>query len=407
MKNIAKFLAKRIRNTKVGSFTYTITRIGMASIAIGISILIVSYSVLFGFKKTIKEKLFSLNAHIQVSKITLNQSFDESPLQINNEIKDVFAKNDLLDGIFTVTNKAAILKSETDIAGILIKGVDSSFVHANFSQNILEGKPLDFLDDTSENQILISEYLSKKLQIKVGESILLYFIQNPPRARKVIVKGIFSTGIEEYDKQLIIGDNRLIHKMNNWSPDQIGHYEVLVKDISQIEIVKKQLLSDLPSFLNVVSIMDISPEYFDWFELLDRNILIIIVLIIIVASFNMMSVLLIMIMERTQMIGLLKALGTSNYTIRTMFFRNALFIVWKGLLWGNAIGLTLCWLQDTFRLVKLDPVNYYMSFVPISWEWSWYLFVNFSLFLIVSSIVFLTTSTILKIKPIAAIRTKK
>ena len=250
-------------------------------------------------------------------------------------------------------------------------------------------------------------YLSKKLQIKVGESILLYFIQNPPRARKVIVKGIFSTGIEEYDKQLIIGDNRLIHKMNNWSPDQIGHYEVLVKDISQIEIVKKQLLSDLPSFLNVVSIMDISPEYFDWFELLDRNILIIIVLIIIVASFNMMSVILIMIMERTQMIGLLKALGTSNYTIRTMFFRNALFIVWKGLLWGNAIGLTLCWLQDTFRLVKLDPVNYYMSFVPISWEWSWYLFVNFSLFLIVSSIVFLTTSTILKIKPIAAIRTKK
>ena len=164
MKNIAKFLAKRIRNTKVGSFTYTITRIGMASIAIGISILLVSYSVLFGFKKTIKEKLFSLNAHIQVSKITLNQSFDESPLQINNEIKDVFAKNDLLDGIFTVTNKAAILKSETDIAGILIKGVDSSFVHANFSQNILEGKPLDFLDDTSENQILISEFLSKKLQ---------------------------------------------------------------------------------------------------------------------------------------------------------------------------------------------------------------------------------------------------
>ncbi|MFN3589236.1 MAG: ABC transporter permease [Spirosomataceae bacterium] len=407
MKNIAQFLAKRIRNTKVGSFTYTITRIGMASIAIGISILLVSYSVLFGFKKTIKEKLFSLNAHIQVSKITLNQSFDESPLQINDEIKDVFAKNDLLDGIFTVTNKAAILKSEADIAGILIKGVDSSFVDAYFSKNILQGVTLDFSQKSSENQVLISEYLSKKLNISVGQSVLIYFIQNPPRARKVIVKGIFSTGIEEYDKQLIIGDNRLIHKMNNWSPDQVGHYELLVKDIGQIEIVKKQLLADLPSFLSVVSIMDISPEYFDWFELLDRNILIIIILIIIVASFNMMSVILIMIMERTQMIGLLKALGTSNYTIRTMFFRNALFIVWKGLLWGNAIGLTLCWIQDTFHIIKLDPVNYYMNFVPISWEWSWYLFVNIALFLIVSSIVFLTTSTILKIKPIAAIRTKK
>jgi lipoprotein-releasing system permease protein len=280
-------------------------------------------------------------------------------------------------------------------------------VDAYFSKSILQGETLEFSQKSSENQILISEYLSKKLNISVGQSVLIYFIQNPPRARKVIVKGIFSTGIEEYDKQLIIGDNRLIHKMNNWSPDQVGHYELLVKDIGQIEVVKKQLLSDLPSFLSVVSIMDISPEYFDWFELLDRNILIIIVLIIIVASFNMMSVILIMIMERTQMIGLLKALGTSNYTIRAMFFRNALFIVWKGLLWGNAIGLTLCWIQDTFHVIKLDPVNYYMNFVPVSWEWSWYLFVNVSLFLIVSSIVFLTTSTILKIKPIAAIRTKK
>lgn len=407
MKNIAQFLANRIRNTKVGSFTYTITRIGMASIAIGISILLISYSVLFGFKKTIKEKLFGLNAHIQVSKITLNQSFDESPLQINDEIKDVFAKNDHLDGIFTVTNKAAILKSESDIAGILIKGVDSSYVDANFSKNILEGESLQFTPNSSENQILISELLAKKLHIKVGQSVLIYFIQNPPRARKVKVKGIFSTGIEEYDKQLIIGDNRLIHKMNSWSPDQVGHFELLVKDIGQIENVKKQLLSELPSFLTVVSIMDISPEYFDWFELLDRNILIIIVLIIIVASFNMMSVILIMIMERTQMIGLLKALGASNYTIRSMFFRNSIYIVWKGLLWGNGIGLSLCWIQDTFQIIRLDPVNYYMSFVPISWEWSWYLFVNAALFLIVSSIVFLTTSTILRIKPIAAIRTKK
>ncbi|MFN3782738.1 MAG: ABC transporter permease [Spirosomataceae bacterium] len=407
MKNIAQFLANRIRNTKVGSFTYTITRIGMASIAIGISILILSYSVLFGFKKTIKEKLFSLNAHLQVSKISLNQSFDESPLQINDEIKDVFAKNERLDGIFTVTNKAAILKSETDIAGILIKGVDSSFVNNYFSENIIVGGNLDISSKSSENQILVSETLAKKLKIRVGESVLVYFIQNPPRARKVKVKGIFTTGIEEYDKQLIIGDNRLVHKMNNWSPGQIGHFEIFVKDMNQIEAVKEQLLADLPSFLSVVSIMDISPEYFDWFELLDRNILIIIVLILIVASFNMMSVLLIMIMERTQMIGLLKALGTANQTIRAMFFRNALFIVWKGLLWGNGIGLALCWIQDTFQVIQLDPVNYYMNFVPISWEWGWYIAVNAALFLVVSAIVFLTTSTILTIKPIAAIRTKK
>ncbi len=400
------FLAKKIRNTKNQAFSSTVVKVGIASISIGVSVILLSFSILLGFKSKIKEKLFSMSAQMQISKITLNQSFEENPFAFNSELKSICSQNENISAYNPVGLKSAILKSETEISGVLLKGIDENYHWEIFEENLKTGKKLNFDKQNAGKEIIISENLANLLACKTGDDVLIYFIQNPPRARKVKIVGTYNTGISELDNSYCLIDLSLIQKINNWDSTQVGHIELFLKDFDQMELTQKAIYEDLPQDLKITNITQSLSQFFDWFNLLDRNIVIVIILIISVAGFNMVSVLLIMIMERSPMIGLLKSLGMPDFQIRNIFFTNAFQIILKGLPIGNAIAFGFGLLQYHFHLIPLDPENYYMNNVPISWNFGIWLGVNAGVIFLVSLFIIIPTLFISKIEPVSALKYK-
>lgn len=396
------FLANKIRFHQ-HSFSATVVKIGITSIIIGISTLLIAISVLFGFKNTIKNKLYSLNGNIQVSKITLNQSYDEIPFERNLKTEEIFKQNKKINAYFGVLNKSGILKSETEIAGILMKGVDSSFAQSPFVSNLVEGH---WISQKNQNELIISKVLAKKLKINLNDNMLIYFIQQPPRARKFKVVGIYETGIVEYDNNLVYINRKVLENLNKWKTDQIGHYEVFLKNVDDEKMVIADFEEKLPNEFSYLTIQKIVPQFYDWFDLLDRNILIVIILILFVAAFNMISVLLIMLMERTPMIGILKSLGMTNQKIRGIFLANGIIIILKGIIWGNLIGFSIALIQKYFKIIPLDPSNYYMNYIPIELDLWAILLINVLTILIVGLTLLLPTYFIFKISPVKALKFK-
>jgi lipoprotein-releasing system permease protein len=401
--NIALYLAKKIQHTKNQTFSSIIIKVGTASIAIAVSVLILSFFILLGFKNTIKKKLFSQTSHIQVNKITLNRSFEEATMTNNLVFFNKTLKLPEVKSVNKVALKSVILKSEEEISGVILKGVDKKYDWEEFGQNIVEGRKLKA---EGQNEIIISRKVASELQLKLNQDLLVYFIQNPPRARKLKIVGIYDTNVEELDQVYVLTNLSMIQKINNWQNEEFGHYEIFIKDINQMDAVKNKLLNIFSQEYEVLKVTEILPQFFDWFSLLDRNIVMVIGLIIIVAAFNMISVLLIMIMERTPMIGLLKAVGSQNYQIRNIFLVNSSKIILWGLLWGNTIGLGLSFLQSKYKLMKLDATNYYMSFVPIEWNWLVVLIVNIGAFVVVLAISYLPSLIIRRISPVEALKYK-
>ena len=404
--NFSQFIASRIRKTQQHSFSATVTKIGIASIAIGLAVMIISFGVLLGFKSTIKEKLFSLSAHLQVSKVTLNQSFEETPMTKKSKFYENFHKNPFIRHVQAVANKAGMMKSKEELAGIMVKGIGQDFDWVNFNQNLLEGHKINFKDTTYSNEIIISQRMANQLKIKNLDDVLIYFIQNPPRVRKMKVVGIYQTGLEEFDKSIILGDIKLVQKMNDWDAETVGHYEVFLKDFEQITPAYKSVFNEIDQDMRVTKITEIFPQIFDWLGLLDRNIWVVLVLILVVASFNMISILLVMMMERTPMIGLLKALGSDNLQIRKIFIFNGLWIILRGILWGNIIGIVFCVLQYYYKIIPLNPESYYMSYVPISWNWSILILLNLATILLVTLVILIPTFIVAKMKPVLAMKFK-
>lgn len=374
--NVSEFISTKIRKGNNNSFSNVVVRVGIGSVALGVCILIVSYSVLLGFKNTITTKLFAFNSHIKVSKITLNRSFEETPLSINLKTSQILSKIPDFDSKFEVVNKAAILKTTENIAGILLKGTDVSYNNSKFVQNLVEGRWLSADSSVRSKEIVLSKKLAKKLKIKIGEELLIYFVQNPPRARKLKVVGLYETGIEEYDLVLNFCDLALLQKMNGWESSQIGHYEVFLKNYYSINTAHEYLLNSMANDLEAIRVTDMNPQFFEWFNLLDRNMLIVFVLIIVVAAFNMISVLIVMLMERTPMVALLTSLGMKNAEINQIFFRNGIKIIGIGLLWGNFLGIGIALVQQQFKLIPLDAESYYMNYVPIDFDWLMILVIN-------------------------------
>ncbi len=401
--NISYFIANRIRNSKGQSFSRVIVRVGILSVAITVSVIILSFFVLLGFKNTIKEKLFSQTSHIQVSKITLNRSFEETPVPNNSQY---FEEARTLPGVKSVNRiayKSVILKSEEEISGVVLKGVDSGYDWAEFDKNLKEGR---VLHPDSSNEIILSTRIAGLLNTGVGENIFAYFIQDPPRARKLTVVGIYDTHVEELDQLYTLTHLSLIQRINQWEEGEFGHLDVYLKDLGQMNRVKNDLLDIYPQDYKVTEVMQLLPHFFEWFKFLDRNIVLIIVLIMMVAAFNMISVLLILIMERTPMIGLLKSLGSSGPQIRRIFLINSSRIILYGLLLGNTVALVLAFFQWKFRLIKLDAQNYYMNYVPIEWSWLAVAGVNLGVFIVVLLVTVLPTFSITKISPVTALKYK-
>ena len=400
---ISYFIANRIRNPKGRSFSRVIVRVGILSVAITVSVIILSFFVLLGFKNTIKEKLFSQTSHIQVSKITLNRSFEEAPVPNNSEYFKQVSELPGVRSVSRVAYKSVILKSAEEISGVVVKGVDKEYDWTEFEKNLVEGR---VLHPDSANEIILSTRIAGILNAKVGESIFAYFIQDPPRARKLTVKGIYDTHVEELDQLYVLADLSLIQRINGWENGEFGHLDVYLKDISRMKEVKSQLLDIFPQDYKVTEVEELLPHFFEWFKFLDRNIVLIIVLIMVVAAFNMISVLLIMIMERTPMIGLLKSLGSSNALIRRIFLINSSRIILYGLLLGNALALVLSFVQWKFELIRLDAQNYYMNYVPIEWSWLAVAGVNLGVFIVVLLVTVLPTFSITRISPVTALKYK-
>jgi lipoprotein-releasing system permease protein len=405
--NLSRFISQRIQKTKSASFTSTVVKVGVASIAIGLAVMIISFAILVGYKQAIKDKLFSLSSHIQVSKITLNQSYEETPMPIKTNFYNNYRQNSKIRHVQAVGNKAGMLKSSEELAGIIIKGVGHDYDWEVFSQNLTAGRRINFSDTTFSNEVIISKRIAEQLKIKLSDEVLIYFIQTPPRVRKVKVVGIYETGLEEFDKNFIIGDLALVQKMNEWDSNTCGHYEIFLKNFDDLEETTRVVTNEIDQDMRASKITDMFPAIFDWLSLLDKNILIVLGLILVVACFNMISVLLVMMMERTPMIGMLKALGSDNLQIRKIFVLNGLNIILKGILYGNLIGIGLGLIQYYFKVIPLDPENYYISYVPIEWDWLIIMVLNIATILLIVAVITIPTLIVSRMRVVEALKFKE
>ncbi|MBO9639287.1 MAG: ABC transporter permease [Siphonobacter aquaeclarae] len=407
--NLPRFIASRIRSrTERRSFSSTVTRIGIASIAIGLAVMMVAFAVLFGFQGTVREKLFSLSAHMKVTRYTLNQSYEETALPRDSRLSRSYKTLPDIAHFQMVAHKAGILQTDEAVQGVLLKGVGPDFNWKSFGQNLTEGRLPEFGKDTTDSkEILISRSIANQLQLKTGDKVTLIIMQYPPRPRRLTVTGIYDTGLEELDKQLIIGDLRLVQKLNKWGPDTVGGYEIFVKDFDRIDQAVGQVSKLLEHDQDLHSVVKEYRALFDWLGMLDRNLGVFLTLILFVACFNMVSILLVLIMERIPMIGLLKALGSPNWQIRKIFLWQAVSMILKGLLFGNILGVGLCLVQQYFRIIPLDPENYYMSYVPIDMHWEIVVMLNIATLLLVLLVLTIPTFVISRMKPVEAIRFSK
>ncbi|GAB3899349.1 FtsX-like permease family protein [Larkinella knui] len=411
--NVPFFIARRIRHTPTTSFSATVTKVGIASIAIGLASIIIAFAVLFGYKRGIQQKIFVFGSHITVSKFSLNNSYEESPLPLRTPLYKQAKSIAGIRHIQAVATKAGMLKTADELSGAVLKGVGPEYDWSLFQSSLVAGRLPRFFKDSAQCnpnyscQILISKRISDRLQLGVGKDVIMYFIGNTLRPRKLQVTGIYDTGLEEGDNVMIIGDLRLIQQLNNWGPDSVGGYEIFVNDFSQLNDAYRDVREAAAPDMRPVRVTDTYKPLFDWMTLLDQNTGIFLVLILFVAGFNMVAILLVLMMERTPMIGLFKAFGSQNSLIRRVFFYVGLNMVLKGLLIGNLIGIGLCAIQYYFKLIPLDPKNYYMDTVPIAWDFPSIILVNLAIVTLIALVMWLPTLVATKIQPIKALVFKK
>jgi lipoprotein-releasing system permease protein len=402
--NFPLFLARRISNKSNRTFSRLIVRVAIAGIMLGLTIMILAVAVLKGFKSEVIEKQRGFAGDVIVFKFDLNASYDNTPMTLTKSVKDEILSIPGIRSLQPFATKPGIIKTDDEIEGVVLKGIDSSYYQDFFRKIMVEGEVLDFSDtDRTVPQILISSYLARRLNLEVGDDFLMYFIQETVRPRKFQIAGIFNVGAEEIDQTYVISDLSIIQRLNQWKGDTVGGYEVVLDDFAQLEEKKSQIGNALPIDLRAMTITEYYPEVFQWLDLLDVNTEVILVLMVLVAVINMISALLIMILERTQMIGILKALGFSNNGIRKVFLYNSAYLIGYGLLLGNALGLGLCYVQEKTQWIKLDEASYYVSYVPVSIGVPEIILLNIGTLLICLLVLLVPSGLVSRISPVKAI----
>jgi len=409
--NLSYFISKRIAREQKEGFSSTIHKIAVASIAIGLAAAIIAFLIMMGFQETVRNKIYSFSGHLTITRFTMNNSTEEQPIDYRIALYDQPQNFSYIRHVQEYAHKTGLIKTEGDVLGVIIKGVGKRFDTTSFATNILEGRFIHFPDSGYASEVVISNVIAAKLKAKINDKIIVHFFQNPPRFRRLTVVGIYETNLSEYfDSRVIIGDLRLIQRLNDWSDEYAGGLEIFVSNPNNIKQAQASLEEWLDQDLeknfdkNVESISDKFMNVFEWLNLLSRQVNILLVIILGVVCLNMVSIVLILVMERTQMIGMLKALGSGNRLIRSVFIYQGINLIVKGLFWGNLVGLGFCFIQDKYKLIGLNPHDYYMSFVPISWHWEVVVFLNVLILLIVTVVLLLPTMIISKISPIKAIR---
>ncbi len=402
--NLPYFIAKRISDPRDNSFSAIIHKIAIASVALGLAIMMIAFFVLGGFQNNIKDKIYSFSGHIQIKKFSLNNSYEEEPIVLEATRMEAVLNDPYVDHIQEYAHKPGLLTKDDEVYGLLFKGIGRSYNATLFDDYSVEGRFIQFNDSTLSNEVMVSERMAKKMGLKIDDLVISYFIMDPPRTRRVKIVGIYNTGLDAFDSQMMVGDINVIRGLNGWEPDQVGGYEVYLKDVADIVEADDAITTKLNVELYTEKVDEKYIQIFDWLNLLTQNVNIFIWLILLVASFNMVSVLFILIMERTQMIGTFKALGASNGMIRRIFSYNGIQLVLKGLLVGNAIAIGFGLLQDQFHLIPLDAENYYMDYVPIYWDWPVTIGLNFLTLLLVTFVLIIPTAIIARINPVKAIK---
>lgn len=401
--NISRYISSKIGGTGGDSFTSSVTKIAIISIAVGLAIMIVSFAILQGFRNEIQRKIFSFGGHLQISKYDTNNSVEGKPISTTAVVKN-------LRGIPGIQHyqpyafKTAIIKTDEEVYGVVLKGVDKNYDLRPMQRNLVAGQAITFSDTAASNDIMVSSQVATKLQLKLGDRVTFYFIQNPPRARRFTVKGIFKTGLEEFDQVYVLADMQHIRDLNKWQDTVVTGYEIVLQDFTKIDTLASTVFERMNYDLQLEKVTDQYAQLFDWMKLLNQNVIIFLVLIIFVATFNMVSSVFIMILERTNMIGLLKAVGATDAQIRQVFFHKGWQLTLRGLIYGNIIGLGFCAFQYFTRAIPLDPENYYMDTVPIAWNFGIVVILNIVIALLTMLAILLPTYLIAKIKPVAAIK---
>ncbi len=398
--NVSYYIAKRIRFAQRGSFSRIASNLAVISISLGIIILIVTIAIFFGFKKTIIDKVYNFDADITVTKIDHFKLTDPLSLSSKN-LRDVI-NLPIVEKFYSYGTVLGILQSNEEIEGIALFGVDTTFDKDKFMSNYFEG---DFLSFKDKSEILVSTHLANRLGIKLGDRVLFNILSNKKiRHRWLHVKGIYRTDIEEVDQKRVIGDLNMVRRLYRWDSNKVEGIKISLKEGIELEQAES-LINDMTDYDTVT--INIKNEYlalFDWLKILAINVNYLIIIVIAVVFLNIMSIVLILIIERSSMIGVLKSYGLTNSSLRKIFLFVVLRITFKGLLIGNLIAGMFCLIQIHFHIIPLDPATYYMDSVPILWSWEVFLLLNVSVVLLVSAIVFVPMLIIGAVSPIKSIK---
>lgn len=408
--NYEFFLAKRIIGSKAykSSVSAPIIKIGIAAIAIGIVVMMVAIATGIGLQQKIRDKVVAFNGHVTISNFDSNNSQESIvPISKNQEFYPEFKEVDGIKHVQAVATKFGVIRTETDFEGAVLKGVGQDFDWVYFKEFLVEGRIPNFTKKWSE-EVLISQYLADRLGFKVDEKFQMVFAKNdtekPPNIITFNIVGIYNSGFQELDQQYLIGNIRHIQRINNWEDDQIGNFEVFIDDYSQLDQKGIEIYQNTPSVLNTITVSNKYISIFEWIKIFDKNIYGIIGIMILVAGINMITALLVLILERTQMIGILKALGSNNWSIRKLFLYNASYLILLGLFWGNLLGLGLLFAQKYFKLFPLDPSVYYVSEAPVYISLSYIIGLNIGTLVLCLLMLLIPSYIITKISPVKAIR---
>lgn len=402
----SKFISGRLFSLSKGSLSSTVMRLSVTSVALAMTVMIISLAVVVGFKNQIRDKVVGFVAPIHIQALDRNESYEEMPFVMNGKLQLTLEGTEGIRHYQGVANKAGMIKTDDEIQGVVMKGVGTDYDWSYFEKSLIDGEVPKYTDGERSNDVMVSKLIADKMLLAVGDDVRVWFIDEDMKARgrKFNVKGVFETGLSEFDERYVFCDIGQIRKLNHWEEDEVGLVEVWLDDVEAMDEVNKSLYFNIPGTLASYTARESNPQIFDWLALLDTNVWLILGLMFLVAAITVISMLLIIIIEKTSTIGLLKAMGASNGFVRSVFLRRSVKILLLGMLIGNIVGIGFCLLQQYTGLISLNPETYYLSAVPIELRWTTVILLNVVCFALWTLMLLIPTGIINRIRPSKSIR---